>query len=699
MVAILALMIIPINQQIIDILLAMNLSLSVVLLMMAIYLKHSSDFSTFPSVILISTAFRLALSIGTTRMILSEADGGQIIGVFGDFVVAGNVAIGLVIFLIVTVVQFLVVTKGAERVAEVGARFALDALPGKQMSIDADIRAGIIDAEAGEAMRRRLDKDSQFFGAMDGAMKFVKGDAIAGLIIIAINLIGGVAVGVISHGMTFSGAVSIYSLLTIGDGLVAQIPALLMSMCAGVIVTRVASPDNVDLGTDIARELLTDYRVTSIAALVVAMIGFIPGFPMVIFLCCATVLIVLSITIKRKLLVIEAEEREAEADVKGDVTRSHEEVVPGEEPVEVSRRIRVLLGADLAARISISEVQKTARTNFIRLSETYGVSFPHVKIEVDTKVHPDSIVIECDEVPIGSEIIPPNHILVDCEESILKRAGCDTNDLRKVIWPTFLGHWVPQAYQAALKDMEVAPENLEERLSERVFRVYEANIGLLFSRAEFDAFMADAEALDPESVSGILTELPRAGFFQVIQYLIEDGVPIRPMTLFIESLLYWIQTSEITSPVLLAECMRSSMKRQLCHAISSETGLMGLAMIDPELEATIRGRVAEAKRSGVASAADGLVLPTEILEPLLEQMHALTQSERKSTQTLVIVTSADLRRRMRSLLAANGIDVAVMSPHEISSDVNALPISLIRLPNAARANRPAPRRRPRTAAE
>ena len=699
MVAILALMIIPINQQIIDILLAMNLSLSVVLLMMAIYLKHSSDFSTFPSVILISTAFRLALSIGTTRMILSEADGGQIIGVFGDFVVAGNVAIGLVIFLIVTVVQFLVVTKGAERVAEVGARFALDALPGKQMSIDADIRAGIIDAEAGEAMRRRLDKDSQFFGAMDGAMKFVKGDAIAGLIIIAINLIGGVAVGVVSHGMTFGGAVSIYSLLTIGDGLVAQIPALLMSMCAGVIVTRVASPDNVDLGTDIARELLSDYRVTSIAALVVALIGFIPGFPMVIFLCCATVLATLSITIKKKLLVLEAEEREAEADVKGDVTRSHEEVVPGEEPVEVSRRIRVLLGSDLATRISISEVQKTARTNFIRLSETYGVNFPHVKIEVDAKVHPDSIVIECDEVPIGSEMIPPNHILVDCEESILKRAGCDANDLRKVIWPTFLGYWVPRAYQAALKDMEVAPENLEERLSERVFRVYEANIGLLFSRAEFDTFMADAEALDPESVSGILTELPRAGFFQVIQYLIEDGVPIRPMTLFIESLLYWIQTSEITSPVLLAECMRSSMKRQLCHAISSETGLLGLAMIDPELEATIRGRVAEAKRSGVASAADGLVLPTEILEPFLEQMHALTQSERKSTQTLVVVTSADLRRRMRSLLAANGIDVAVMSPHEISSDVNALPISLIRLPNAARAARAAPRRRPRTAAE
>jgi len=229
--------------------------------MVAVYLKHPSDFSTFPSVILIGTAFRLALSVGTTRLILSDADGGQIIETFGDFVVSGSVAIGLVIFLIITVVQFLVVTKGAERVAEVGARFALDALPGKQMSIDADVRAGNIEQEEATKLRKRLDKDSQFFGAMDGAMKFVKGDAIAGLIIIIINLVGGIAVGVSIHGLSFGGAVQVYSLLTIGDGLVAQIPALIMSLCAGVVVTRAANGDNVDLGTDIFKELIADPRV------------------------------------------------------------------------------------------------------------------------------------------------------------------------------------------------------------------------------------------------------------------------------------------------------------------------------------------------------------------------------------------------------------------------------------------------------
>jgi type III secretion protein V len=699
LVAILALMIVPISQQIIDVLLAMNLSLSVVLLMMAVYLKHSSDFSTFPSVILISTAFRLALSIGTTRLILSEADGGQIIGVFGDFVVGGNVAIGLVIFLIVTVVQFLVVTKGAERVAEVGARFALDALPGKQMSIDADVRAGIVNAEDGERMRRRLDKDSQFFGAMDGAMKFVKGDAIAGLIIIAINLIGGIAVGVVSHGMTFGGAVSIYSLLTIGDGLVAQIPALLMSMCAGVIVTRVASPDNVDLGTDIASELLADFRVTSIAAVIVGLIGFIPGFPMFTFFACSAALAFLSFTIKRRTLVqLDAEEQEAASAATSDVTRTQEEVYQGEEPVELSRRIRVLVGTELSSRLDMDVVRSTSRLKFDRLSETYGIAFPHVKIEVDPKVHPEALVIESDEVPIGSEMIPSKHLMVDCEMSILTRAGCSEDDLQKITWPTFLGYWVPQAFKTALFDMEVVPENLEDRISERIFRVYEANIGILFSRAEFDAIIDDVEKSDPDTLSGIISELPRAGLFQVIQYLIEDGVPIRPTTLFFESLLYWIQTSEVITPVLLAECMRSSMKRQLCHAISSDTGLLGLAMIDPAFEAAIRARIAEAKRTGIASAADGLVLPSELLEPLLEQLHNLTQNERKATQTLVIVTSADLRRRMRSLLAANGIDVAVLSPHEISSDVNALPVSLIKLPPQLVTKR-TPRRNRATAAE
>ena len=253
-VCILALMIIPLRPVLIDGLITLNMALSILLLMVGIYIRNPSDFSTFPSVILIGTAFRLSLSIGTTRLILTDAEGGDIIETFGNFVVGGSIAVGFVIFLIITVVQFLVVTKGAERVAEVAARFALDAMPGKQMAIDADIKAGTISAEDGDRKRKHLNKESQFFGAMDGAMKFVKGDAIAGLIIIVINLIGGIAVGVLLHDMTIGDSAHLFTLLTIGDGLVAQIPALLMALCAGVVVTRATGPDNTDLGSDIDRK-------------------------------------------------------------------------------------------------------------------------------------------------------------------------------------------------------------------------------------------------------------------------------------------------------------------------------------------------------------------------------------------------------------------------------------------------------------
>ncbi|EAQ24857.1 flagellar biosynthesis protein FlhA [Roseovarius sp. 217] len=298
LISILALMVIPLPTGLIDALLVISISLSVVLLMVAVYLKRPSDFSTFPSVILIATAFRLALSIATTRLILSEADAGQIIATFGEFVVRGSVVIGLVMFLIITVVQFVVVTKGAERVAEVAARFTLDAMPGKQMSIEADIRAGTLPQDEGALQRKALDKDSQFFGAMDGAMKFVKGDATAGLIIIFINLVGGIAVGTGVHGLSLGEAASVYSLLTIGDGLVAQIPALLMSICAGVIVTRVANEKPQDLGTDIAKELMSDARVPAAAAIVLLLFGFVPGFPFMVFAAAAVILFVASTLIK-----------------------------------------------------------------------------------------------------------------------------------------------------------------------------------------------------------------------------------------------------------------------------------------------------------------------------------------------------------------------------------------------------------------
>jgi type III secretion protein V len=289
---VLALLVLRVPPMLLDALLAVSLISGVALLLLAIYIPHPVAFNSFPSVLLISTLFRLALSVATTRLILIDAHAGQIVEAFGNFVAGGNLVVGIVVFIIITAVQFIVIAKGAERVAEVGARFTLDAMPGKQMSIDSDLRSGLIDKEEAKRRRRHLEQESQLNGALDGAMKFVKGDAIASIIIVVVNLIGGLAIGVAQRGMSFGEAAHVYSILSIGDGMVAQVPALLSAMAAGLVVTR-TSGDSGDrhLGATIVRQLLSQPRplvVTGVTALVLAAV---PGFPPLAFVLLAGVLL------------------------------------------------------------------------------------------------------------------------------------------------------------------------------------------------------------------------------------------------------------------------------------------------------------------------------------------------------------------------------------------------------------------------
>ncbi|MEN3812429.1 FHIPEP family type III secretion protein, partial [Chromobacterium piscinae] len=283
MVMIIAMLIIPLPTYLVDFLIGLNIVLAMLVFMGSFYIDRILSFSTFPSVLLITMLFRLALSISTSRLILIEADAGEIIATFGQFVIGDSLAVGFVVFSIVTVVQFIVITKGSERVAEVAARFSLDGMPGKQMSIDADLRAGIIDADGARERRSVVERESQLYGSFDGAMKFIKGDAIAGIIIIFVNFVGGIAVGVTQHGMSLSAALSTYTMLTIGDGLVAQIPALLIAISAGFIVTRV-NGDSDNMGRNIVGQLLGNRFVLVVTAGLALAVGMLPGFPLLVFL-------------------------------------------------------------------------------------------------------------------------------------------------------------------------------------------------------------------------------------------------------------------------------------------------------------------------------------------------------------------------------------------------------------------------------
>jgi type III secretion protein V len=301
-------MVVPLPTFLVDSLIAANLALTLLVLVSATYMRGVLDLSTFPSIILVTTVFRLALTVSTSRLILTTGDAGHIVQSFGEFVVSGNVLVGLVLFLIIAAVQFIVVTKGSERIAEVAARFTLDAMPGKQMAIDGDYRAGDITKEEARRRRGKLDKESQFFGSMDGAMKFVKGDAIASLIIVFVNLVGGLSVGVLQHGMTLSQAGHLYTLLTVGDGLVAQIPSMFIAIAAGTVVTRISLEDSKHLGTDIIRQLSAEPKALAICAAALFGLALVPGFPTSIFLALAAGIGCLAMMLHRRAKAAQAEE-------------------------------------------------------------------------------------------------------------------------------------------------------------------------------------------------------------------------------------------------------------------------------------------------------------------------------------------------------------------------------------------------------
>ncbi len=677
LVTILALMIVPLNPALIDVLIGLNITLAIMLLLVAIYIKRPSDFATFPSVILIGTAFRLALSIGTTRLILADADAGAIIATFGEFVVSGSVAIGLVIFLIITVVQFLVVTKGAERVAEVGARFALDALPGKQMSIDADLRAGNIEQEEAIARRAQLDKNSQFFGAMDGAMKFVKGDAIAGLIIIVINMVAGISVGVSIHGFTFSEAFTVFTLLTVGDGLVAQIPALLMSLCAGIIVTRATNDHNTDLGSDIIKELVADMRVPGVASVLVIGFGLIPGFPFYVFAGASAFLMGLSLVIRRAFLAEEKRKQDEAATAEVEVPESEEVVVTD---MPTSNRIGIYLSQMLRDQLDMDVFVSELHSMIAFSNGRSGISFPSPFVIIEDMLGEGAVFsIVLDEVPLQRETIPTDSFLAPCDSETLKMCGCYDVSTR-VDWQMLDAYWVPSTFQDALADIGVHALELERALPRLLFRSHEQQVGTLFSKVLYNEWTDKAREFDAAGLQEVEDALSAQGLFLAFRYLIEDGVPLRPVNLVVDGLLHWIHANDTINPVSIAECMRGTMKRQMCDSIANKDGILGIVMLDQDLQSSVQEAIVKSKQAGTISMTDGLPLPTSVSDRLVSEISRLERSKDSIERghQLVIVVPMAIRRRLRNFLASHNINTPVLGSHEISKDVQAYPIEIIK---------------------
>jgi type III secretion protein V len=607
--AIVALMVLPLPLLLIDILVALNIACGILLLLVAIYVRSPLEFSVFPSVLLITTLFRLSLSIATTRMILLEGNAGHIIDTFGQMVAGGNLVVGLVVFLIITVVQFIVIAKGAERVAEVAARFSLDAMPGKQLSIDSDLRSGLIDKDEARRRRRELEQESKLHGSLDGAMKFVKGDAIASIVIVVINLIGGLAIGVLQKDMALGAAMSHYSILTIGDGMVTQIPALLAAMSAGLIVTR-ASDDERDrhLGDSIGRQIGAKPRVLLVAGGLCVFMALVPGFPAGVFIALAIVL--------------------------------------GGTGVLLTPALRTALGR--WSQPAMQTVVKRPDTAPAVLTTALSEARPAVPLLL--------------ELPAGGLAGTQVQALVQRLEHVLDgfQLGLGVTLPRIHVHSIAVGDdtagWRLMAFEVPIAQGDMpqadAPESSAESLADAVHQALRRHAHLFLGTQETSALLTRASADYPDVVKEVLRALPLARVAEILRRMVEEEVAIRNQRDILEALADAAQREK--DVYALTEMARIALKRQISHSVAPR-GVLPALMLMPELEEQIRGAIR------VSGGVQQLALDPRDAQAAISLLTQAIAEHRPAA----VVTAVDVRRHVRKLIEAECFDTPVVSYHEL----------------------------------
>ncbi|MBY3517395.1 type III secretion system export apparatus subunit SctV [Rhizobium laguerreae] len=648
-------MIIPVPILAIDTLIGFNLGFAILLLIVALYVATPLDFSSLPGVILISTVFRLALTIATTRLILAEGEAGSIIYTFGDFVISGNIAVGVVIFLVVTMVQFMVLAKGAERVAEVAARFTLDALPGKQMAIDVELRNGHIDQNESRRRRAVLERESQLYGAMDGAMKFVKGDAIAGLVVICINLLGGISIGLLSKGMSFSDVLHQYTLLTIGDALISQIPALLLSITAAIMVTRVSGGAGLNLGADIARQLTASMRALRLAACVLVVIGFVPGFPLLVFLVLATVFAAASFV---------------SGDVQGAANVTAAATVPSQPDKEAvaaeARPIALFLAHGLTEALDEDELQRHITRVSGLVSADLGIIVPPIRITADRQLPESEFRIDVEGVPVEQGLIDPTQLAVTDD-----LANIELSDIPFRRDPETDRIWIEQRYALALDAAGIGHHRPSEFLALRIratlMRCAQRFVGIQETRE----LLGRMDKEYSELVKEVLRTTPIPRIADVLRRLLDEGIPIRNTRLILEALSEWSEREKDVA--LLTEYVRSGLKRQICHRYANAQRIVPAFIIERETEQVVREAIRD------SALGPYLALEDWQSEMLLSQMRQIQSRIAPGQTGPVILASMGVRRFLRGFLSRNGINLAVLSYQDLASDFTIQPIGSVKV--------------------
>lgn len=657
-VAVIVMMALPLPAWSLDMLVAVNIALAVLLLLVALFIPTPLAFSTFPAVLLVTTLFRISLNVATTRQILLHAHAGDIIDAFGRLVVGGSLVVGLVVFLIITVVQFIVVAKGAERVAEVSARFTLDAMPGKQMSIDADLRAGMLSQAEAVQRRRELVQESQFYGAMDGAMKFVKGDAIAGIVIVLVNLLGGIAIGTLSMGLGFGAAVQKFSVLSIGDGLVTQIPALFVSIAAGIAITRTAPDGSANLGQQIGRQLGGQPRALLMSAGVMVLFAGVPGFPTFTFLGLAALLGVLGVTLTRTPRA-QGQQR-AEQEVPSAAREGDKNPVL----LQVGRTLesppscfRLEFGSALAARLGAQGLDQALQAERRALREHFGIPFPGVELQIVPALSPDACSVVVQDLPEARFELPEGTCLALGPGAQAAQADA----AQAPAWPDLFppGRWVRGDEAEALRQQNVQVLGPAETAARALILVIQRNAEAALGAQGVRQLLREVEGRFPDLVREAQSLLPLPRLADLLAALSRERVPLTDLP----GLLQAVVTNSHGMPDLnlLYEKVRKALARSIvARQLQGADQELPVIVLDTEFESRLR--------AALSVQGDGPVLaldPASAQQALKALQAALARLDPSRPATLLL--PADLRRACSRLFRAGLPHAAFISIDEIQA--------------------------------
>lgn len=663
---VIVLIIIPLPTWLLDFMLVLNISVSLIILLMTMYIKSPLEFSIFPSLLLVTTIFRLSLNISSTRLILGNGgNAGQVVYAFGHFVTGNNTVVGFIVFILIAIVQFLVITKGAERVAEVSARFTLDAMPGKQMAIDADLNSGLIDEATAKKRRSDVQREADFFGAMDGASKFVKGDAIFSIVAAFVNLIGGAIIGLAMNGMDFSTVLSTYSIATVGDGLVSQIPSLLISTSMGMIVTRNASEDN--LNTDMRRQLTSQPRVLCIAGGVMILAMVIPGFPKLACLMCGSLLIACGILLMRSVPATEAEQASraeeqameenkqalSEMEYYKDIDNVYK--LLNVEPIEMEFGYSLIPLADESAGGTLIERVVIFRKQF---AIDMGMVFPSIRMRDNQHINPNQYVIK-----IKGEVVAQNEILVD--HYLALDSGNVTKEIDGIdtIEPAFgiPAKWIPEDKKLAadmagytlIDPTSVMITHLSEVIKEHAYE--------LLSRQDVKTMLEKLKETSAATVDDIVPSIVSVAYLQkVLCMLLKEGVPIRDLETILETLSDYQNTLKDID--ITVEYVRQALKRTITRRFA-DAGQIRVLTLDTETENKI---VAGVKKSEQGSY---LALDPVTIQKLMNALNEQIDRVKEVVPNPIILTSPIVRVYFKKLVDQFIPNITVLSFNEIDNTV------------------------------